>query len=127
MNRCGDGTMNERRIFSRVRFVAKVQINYDSRVYDAKMLDISLKGTLIESGTDIFLEKTKQCKIKLCLMNPDVTLNFDSELIYQDSKNLGFKFLRVDNTTMMHLRRLLELNIGDSDTIQKELSFLVKN
>jgi len=119
--------MNERRIFSRVRFVAKVQINVNSRVYDAKMLDISLKGALIELSDNMSLEKTKQCKIKLCLMKPDVTLNFDSELIYQENNNFGFKFLRVDNTTMMHLRRLLELNLGNSDAIQKELSFLIKN
>ena len=39
----------------------------------------------------------------------------------------GFRFIGEDTETMTHLRRLLDLNIGSSETIDKEISFWLKD
>ena len=118
--------MDDRRYFSRIKFSAQTQIECNNKVYEGKMLDISLKGALLHFKDHIPLEKSDHCVIRIYLHSSDITLVFDAELVHLCNNNLGFKFLSEDIDTITHLRKLLSLNVGDYDKITDELAFWLK-
>jgi hypothetical protein len=53
-----------------------------------------------------------------------VSLHADARCVHRELNYLGFRFEMIDAESMMHLRRLMELNTGRADDIGRELSFL---
>ncbi len=116
--------MDERRKFVRVKFFAEVEVVYFDNTYQAKLLDLSLKGALIRPTPEIPMGLGNTCDFTIRLAAKDLTLEFKAELIHLNGHHFGLKFLTQDIDTMTHLRRLLELNICDHDRITQELAFL---
>lgn len=119
-------TMNSKRNFSRINFAANAQIELKYNIIEAELLDISLKGTLMHPKIQPPLEKGDRCTLKIFLHSSDIILSFNAELVHIQQNDFGFKFLDIDIDTMTHLRRLLDLNIGDQDKITNELPFMLK-
>ena len=116
--------MQDRRNFSRIKFVASVQVEFNDEIFEGELLDISLNGALLRSRAHVPIEKGDFCKLGFYLHPSEISLDFDAEVVHLHQNKLGFKFLSEDIDTMTHLRRLLELNIGDHDRITRELTFL---
>ncbi len=114
-----------RRNFSRVKFDSKVFINCGKLSIEAQLADISLKGALVNPNDRIEIDEGDKCIFEFHLNDSDVVLKIDSLLVYDENNHLGLKFDNIDLESMIHLRRLVELNVGDPDQIQKELFFLV--
>ena len=53
------------------------------------------------------------------------TISMDASLVHANTDSLGFCCDHIDLESMTHLRRLLELNLGDEDQINRELSALI--
>lgn len=117
--------MEERRKFVRVKFLTEVEVVHFDNTYQAELIDLSLKGALIHAKNKIPMGIGNTCNIKIRLAAKDLALKFKAELIHQNGDNLGLKFLTQDIDTLIHLRRLLELNIFNHDIISKELASLV--
>ena len=118
--------MPERRNFQRVPFTTNAEILCNNKKYNGELLDISLKGALILGTGHIPLEMGSRCDLTIHLLETEIVLNFEADLIHTEENRLGFKFVSEDTETAMHLRRLLELNIGSSDEIEKEISLWLK-
>jgi hypothetical protein len=73
------------------------------------------------------LAEENRCELLIHLLDSDITLQFEAEVIHSQKRRLGFKFIGEDTETATHLRRLLELNIGSSEVIDKELAFWLKD
>ena len=117
--------MKERRVFSRIKFVADVQLIHKDKSYVADMLDISLRGALILPHETLAIKAGELCELKFALPETDIVLQFTMELVHSAGDNLGFKFLSEDVETMVHLRQLLSLNLGNPEKIAEELPFLI--
>ena len=77
---------------------------------------------------EIPLAKGNRCELIIHLLDSEVTLQFETDIIYCQNNRFGFKFISEDIETATHLRRLLELNIGSSEEIDREVaSWLEKN
>lgn len=113
-----------RRHFSRVKFNARVFLFSDEFRQEAQLIDISLKGALVKIKKEIPLEKGNKCSFEFHLNESDLILTLEAELVYQNADNMGFKFCEMDLDALTHLRRLVELNVGSSEQVQKELFFL---
>ncbi|MBU3914747.1 PilZ domain-containing protein [bacterium] len=114
-----------RRNFSRIKFDSMVYIrNKDQRI-EARLIDISLKGALVSVNANIVIAEKDKCIFEFHLNESEIILNVPSLLVYLKDDNLGLKFENIELESMVHLRRLVELNIGDPDIIQQELFFLV--
>ena len=118
--------MDERRNYQRVPFATEAEINCNEKKYHGELLDISLQGALINYQGTIPFEEGSLCILSIHLLDSEVTMQFDVHLAHQKENKFGFKFIGEDTETMTHLRRLLELNIGSSETIDKEISFWLK-
>jgi hypothetical protein len=118
--------MAERRNFQRIPFTTNADILIKNKKHKGELLDISLKGALIQGTGHIPLEMGSRCELTIHLLETTIVLNFEADLVHSKENRLGFKFVSEDTETAMHLRRLLELNIGSSDEIEKEIAFWVK-
>ena len=116
--------MDERRKFVRVKFLAAVEVVYFDNVYEAELLDLSLKGALIHPIREIPMGLGNSCDLEIGLAAKDLILKFKAELVHLNGEHFGLKFISLDIDTMTHLRRLLELNVYDHDRITSELAFL---
>lgn len=114
----------ERRHFSRVDFHSTVTINLQSVEYQAELYDISLKGALVSMKGDRSIDKGGDCIFKLRLDKDTVAVETDASIVYSQDNLLGLRFNNLDLESITHLRRLIELNTGDSELVQQELFFL---
>lgn len=115
------GTHMDQRRFRRIPFEAEVQVAVGDRNWGCDLIDLALKGALLESRLPLPLALGTRAALSLPLPGSSVSLNFDAELIHREGKRLGFKFLHEDLETLTHLRTLLELNTGDPEGVRSEL------
>ncbi len=118
--------MNEKRYFKRVDFQAEVQIICGENILHGDLLDISLKGALIRIHEPGILQVGRQAAIRIYLSTSDITLTAEVDVVHQRGEDYGFKLFKIDAESIGHLRRLLELNLGSSETVASELEFILK-
>ena len=118
--------MTEKRNFQRVPFATDADILFNNQKYKGELLDISLNGALIQGKGSIQLEKGNRCALTIHLLETEIVLNFEADLVHTEGNRFGFKFVCEDTETARHLRRLLELNIGSAEEIDKEIAIWLK-
>ncbi len=118
--------MDERRKFQRVPFATEAEISCNKNIYKGELLDISLQGALVQGKGEIQLQKGNSCELSVHLLDSEITMKFDALLVHMYEDKFGFKFTGGDTDTVTHLKRLLELNIGSSEVIDREISFWLK-
>ncbi|MCP4296292.1 MAG: PilZ domain-containing protein [Proteobacteria bacterium] len=115
---------DNRRQFSRVDFNARIMLRKGDHDVNAALIDIALKGALVEIDDEFPLNMDEICNFELHLNGTEIVLSIQAQLVYlSEDQKLGFKFIEMELDTLTHLRRLIELNIGDPKLVQKELSF----
>ena len=117
----------EQRHFTRIPFNASV-IVINSRTNEktmAELLDISFKGLLISRPKDWQGINGEAYTVHLELAGEEVQLNLDVIEVHSEKDHLGFKTEHMDLDTATHLRRIVELNLGDENLLERELSELV--
>ncbi len=115
---------DERRRFTRIEFDAESNIIIKGTPYPVSMLDLCLKGVLFEADTPLPIAMGDECLLTMCLFHTDIVLEFNSRLVHQHGKAMGFEFLSESLETFTHLRRIIELNVGDEKIVHLELSEL---
>ncbi|MDH4121203.1 MAG: PilZ domain-containing protein [Deltaproteobacteria bacterium] len=114
--------MNENRRFSRVQFDAECALNLDGKSFATEMVDISLKGVLLKRPDAWNAPNGSLCKFTMKLGGGDVVISMDVKLARVIPEGLGFETVHIDLDSITHLRRLVELNVGDSTLIERELA-----
>jgi hypothetical protein len=49
------------------------------------------------------------------------------ELVHREGHQVGLRCREIDIESIAHLRRLVELNLGDEDLLERELSALISS
>jgi hypothetical protein len=119
----------ESRHFSRIPFQAEVQLHFHltKEVQTAHLLDISLKGALVETMqpiTNVF--NGKICRMILLLGTGGEQISMEGKVIHQDGQHIGIECQHIDMESMINLRRLIELNMGDEKLLERELVEILK-
>lgn len=116
---------DERRRFTRISFDGKCFIQDCQNIHEGHLLDISLKGALVEpisSEVPCAYSPKKCCKLKIVLNDSGVEIIVDVEMVHRrDDGLIGFYFTKIDVDSLTHLRKLIELNMGDADKTLEEL------
>ena len=118
--------MEDRRYYRRIKFEADAEVIYKDASFKAELYDISLMGALLKSTPPLPVKMNDLAELKIYLPLSEISLNFTAELVHRKEGFSGFKFKSKDVDTITHLRRLLELNIGDDVQINKEIAFWLK-
>jgi len=116
-------TEKERRQFQRIPFIAEVLMSSDSQQWSSGLEDISLKGLLIASPEGIEPEKDHVYDIELVL-GEGATITMGAKISHTTKHHWGLQWENIELEGLTHLRRLLELNMADSDEMHRELAEL---
>jgi hypothetical protein len=117
--------MVEQRHFTRLTSPFDAIIKIKDQVYHGHLVDLSLKGALVELNNQIE-PLGIDCLITIPLASSGITMSFNAKLVHSEDHHFGFEFESEDLDSMIHLRRFLELNCSDPEQITQELFFLIK-
>jgi hypothetical protein len=116
--------MPQRRQFSRVFFRAGATLASAGSTQACEVLDLSLKGALLRLPADQ-PAPTGHCRLELTLdADQEVRIGMEAEVAHHEGDVIGLHCLSIDLDSITHLRRLVELNLGDDSLLQRELSAL---
>lgn len=118
----------EQRRFQRILYDAKLQIEFSRRTLTAHLIDLSLHGCLIEfeNGLPDELESDRTYPIHIRL-NEETKISIFATLAHLRSENLAaFVFQEMELESITALRRLVELNLGDSALLERDMRSLVQ-
>ena len=113
----------ERRTYSRVAFNAEVLMQCGHEEWSSNLIDISLKGMLVEPPNGLVIDINKPIAVALFL-GEDVSIHARVTIAHTDRGFWGLKWQHIDIDGLTHLRRLLELNMEDPELLNRELSEL---
>lgn len=114
---------HERRRFSRIAFDAPTEIVQGDRRWPAELHDLSLKGLLVHcpAGWSGDPQQPFEAIIEL---SEDASVRMEVALARSQDDLLGFVCQHIDLDSISHLRRLVELNLGDESLLERELAAL---
>lgn len=115
--------MNEKRHFTRIQFDAIASIKTANGQWDTQVIDISMKGALIEKP-EVDLENNQQVELNLTLSDNTTHIVMEGKIAHTDDKTIGLVCEHIDVDSVSHLRRLVELNTGSPDLLERELEAL---
>lgn len=117
--------MAEQRKFSRVTFDAESFLTVKGQSVPAQLIDISLKGALVNLGRNPLPDPHSRALLELRLTGSDVVIRMTVEVAHLKGTHAGLRCESIDLDSISHLRRLIELNSGDPQLVERELSALI--
>lgn len=112
------------RLFSRVPFFAQVSLQVQGQTLSVELLDIALKGALVRIAEPLVLSLHEKCRLNLPLADGQESIVMNGKVAHLQGQNVGMACEDIDLQSLTRLRRLLELNTGDADLMDRELSHL---
>lgn len=114
---------NEQRRFKRIPFDMPGRIVSTTTV---RVIDVSLKGALIVKPPKWKGSKGDPISIEIPLDSDASVIRMDMRIAHVDAGRIGLVCEHIDLDSITHLRRLVELNLGDDELLQRELAELGK-
>lgn len=114
----------DKRRFSRIEFDAEVSLISDKGIWKCKLIDISLKGLLSTVPRIWEADIGDRYLIELFADNEDAVIRMEASITHIGEMQVGFRCEHIDLDSISNLRRLVELNLGDTETLNRELSEL---
>lgn len=117
--------MQQRRHFSRVLFNATATLRGAGVASPCQVLDLSLKGALLRLADSQDWPPAARCTLELGLDGgPQANIRMDAQVAHREGSVIGLHCVAIDLDSITHLRRLVELNLGDDALLQREVSAL---
>lgn len=114
----------ERRRFTRVPFDTEVSLYVGEQCWQTQLIDVSLKGLLVDSPDDFIAVEPPHAVKAVIHLAGGTEIHMETRFAHNKNQHLGFECESIDIESMTHLRRLVELNIGDPAAAERELSEL---
>ncbi|MDR9753058.1 PilZ domain-containing protein [Pseudomonas sp. SZMC_28357] len=115
----------ERRRFKRIAFDARTELSQGEYIWPVKLIDLSLKGLLIERPEPWLGDPAEDFFVDIHLSD-DIDITMDVHLTHEDHGQLGFVCRHISLESIQRLRRLIELNLGDEAELERELGALIE-
>jgi len=116
---------DERRHYARIAFHCPAQLVFSAGRLDVVVLDISIKGALIRLPANAALPNGALCQLHVELDAVGEQISMEACVTHLKDGNAGLRCQVIDLDSITHLRRLVELNLGDPQLLERELSALV--
>ena len=117
----GNGTVQaEQRRFTRIPFDAAATLLKDGREWPCELIDLSLKGALVREPDDWTGRTGEDYALRLQL-DEDTGIHMAVRVAHTEEQQIGLACLDIDLDSVSHLRRLVELNLGDAALLERDL------
>lgn len=116
---------SDRRCFRRIAIDATTELRQNGHEWPVKLVDLSLKGLAIERPEPWKGNKALPFDVDIRL-DPKAHIKMQVKLTHNENGQLGFVCKAIDLDSISHLRRLIELNLGDQEELERELGALLE-
>jgi hypothetical protein len=108
----------ERRKRLRVPMHLDVSVLLQGEVIQLQTLNVSLTWILCTSNPRF--QKDDLCTVIITL-NKEFQISIASKILRAEQKEAAISFISMDDESFVHLKRMLQYNIGDAERIDEEL------
>ena len=115
----------ERRRYSRIAFRSPGRLVFIDCSINVVVIDLSLHGALIRLPANTLVENDALCMLHVRLNKGKDQISMECAVAHVEKRQAGLLCLTVDLDSATHLRRLVELNLGDPALLERELSTLI--
>lgn len=116
--------MHERRRHARIAFNVSAELIAADHRATTEIYDLSLKGALV-SLPDGWPQAVKSALLVIRLQGSEAVITMQVSVAHLHDSHLGLYCHHIDIDSITHLRRLIELNLGDESLLQRELAELL--
>lgn len=116
---------DERRRFSRIAFHRPAELDVRIAQGTCEVLDVSMRGALVEVPHRFPATVGQPCTLAIRLDAGEAVISMQGVVVHREGAQVGIRCVEIDLDSISHLRRLVELNVGDEDVLHRELSALV--
>ncbi len=114
----------EKRQFQRILYqTPAILIDRHGHRLSCEVIDLSLRGCLLRLPRCIESEESP-CTLQVSLATSTL-IEMQIFPVYHRGHKQGFKCLQIDLSSLSLLKRMIELNSGDSQLLERELSALI--
>ncbi len=123
-----DSNPQERRRFARIPNDHISQVLINGEPMDCRLIDISLKGALLEyDHPEHPLQTGDQLELVLSLDEEgELPIRMHGTVTHREASHVGLQCQEIDLDSATTLRRLVEVNLGDAQMLERELSALIE-
>ncbi len=118
-------SIHERRRFQRIVTDKPITVHGDDGEHNGTTLDLSLRGLLLESTDGWRPDAGSTVSMRIRLDDSACCIDMDGTIAHVVGSRIGIRVTSVDIDSAGQLRRLVELNLGDHDLLERELTELV--
>ncbi|MBQ0719097.1 MAG: PilZ domain-containing protein [Gammaproteobacteria bacterium] len=119
--------MSEQRKFTRIKFDASSSLSSAQERWEVELLDISLRGALLQSAYREGLSIGCDVSVLIDLTNEAGGIELHGKVVHIEADHIGVSSTHMDIDSISQLRRIVELNLGDSELLQREIAALVES
>ncbi len=114
---------DDKRRFHRIFYHASAVLTGSGQTYPCKIVDLSLQGCLLDLERALSGQPEALYSLKFDL-SEEISIIMEVVATHSVANRVGFKCLHIDIDSISRLRRLVELNLGDSELLERELAAL---
>lgn len=116
---------SNRRQFSRIAFHTPADLISGAHHDTVVLIDLSLKGALARLPADHRVRAGENCTLHIPLGGDHAAIRMQATVAHIEGLYVGLACRNLDLDSATHLRRLVELNLGNPALLERELSALV--
>ncbi len=119
-----NGNGNERRRFRRFPIAGSVRLYSGTQMWQTELIDLSLRGVLVTIPEGWNGQPGSRYRLDV-RMEGGLMIGMGVELVRVRAHDLAFSCQKIDLDSFTRLKRLVELNVGNVDVLNRELSVLL--
>ena len=116
--------MTENRRFTRIVFSTPASLIQDNKQWLTELVDLSLKGALVLKPADWRANIGERFTLDFKLPGSDIDICMQVHKAHERDNCLGLTCDSIDIDSATHLRRLIELNVGSAQLLNRDLEHL---
>ncbi|PKM12300.1 MAG: PilZ domain-containing protein [Gammaproteobacteria bacterium HGW-Gammaproteobacteria-3] len=116
---------SDKRAFHRIFYPADAVLSCDGSMWPCRLVDLSLQGCLLRFD-HAWQENPEKIYTLTLNLSDEISITMALSLSHVIGNNAGFKCEHIDIDSITTLRRLVELNLGDSDLLERDLLALTE-
>jgi hypothetical protein len=114
------------RRFTRIPFHVPAHLEVGGDRMACSLVNLSLRGALVELSADRMPSAGASCAVTIDLdPGSGARIRMDGDVAHQRGRQVGIRCDELDLESVQHLRRILEVNVGDEELVLRELGELV--